>query len=289
MADRLEPIGRIGSGLRRPECVLVSRNDEVFVSDARGGVSRLEANGTSVHLPCPGGTTNGVAQDRDGSLILAGIDTGQVHRLHPDGYATLVIERFEGAPLGAANFVHFDPEGGLWITVSTRTQPRSRAIAAPIPDGYVLKQTRDGFKLMAQGLCFANEIRFAPDMSSAYLAESARGRVLRMAVLADGSLGPPAPFGPDPLFPGAVVDGLAFDVEGGLWVTEVTRNAIYRIDADGQAQCWFEDPKAEVMDFPASLAFAGPDRRTVLVGSIRMDCLIEFRSPVAGAAMWHHG
>lgn len=287
MADLLEPLGLIGAGLRRPECVLVSRTDEVFVSDARGGVSRLDPEGTHVHLPCPGGTTNGVAQHRDGSLILAGIDTGQIHRLWPNGRSALVIDRFEGVPLGAANFVHFDPEGALWITVSTRTEPRSRAIETPIADGYVLKQTPDGFRLMAEGLCFANELRFAPDFSSVYLAESARGRVLRMAVLADGSLGPAVPFGPDPLFPGAIVDGLALDVEGGLWVTEVTRNAIYRLDADGNAQCLFEDPEAELLDFPASLAFAGPDRQTVLVGSIRMDSLLKFRSPIVGAPMWH--
>ena len=267
----------------------MSANGEILVSDGRGGVSRINTDGTCTHLPCPGGATNGVAQGRDGALTLAGIDTGSVHRLHLDGTASLLLDQFHGKPLGAANFPYFDPKGGLWVTISTRTVPRMRAIEAPIPDGYLLKIEPDGPRLVAAGLCFANEIRFDPAMAYLYLAESARGRVLRMAMQEDGTLGAPCPFGPDPLFAGAVVDGLAFDVEGGLWVTEVTRNAIYRLDRDGTPSCMFEDPEGMLLDFPASIAFGGAGRRTAYIGSIRMDHILQFHSPVAGASMWHHG
>ena len=288
MENAFTPAGRIGEALQRPECVLTGLDGALLVSDRRGGVTQIATDGRSTHRPCPGGATNGVAQDRDGSLILAGIDTGTVHMLQPDGAASLLLDRIDGQQLGAVNFVHFDPTGGLWITVSTRTVPRSLAIEAAVPDGYLLKLTPSGPQLMATGLCFANEIRFDPDLRFLYLAESARGRVLRFPMRPDGGLGEAHPFGPDPLFEGAIVDGLAFDVEGGLWVTEVTRNAIFRIDRDGTSQCVFEDPQATLVDFPASIAFGGPDRRTVFVGSIRMDHIVQFRSPVAGAPMWHH-
>ena len=49
----------------------------------------------------------------------------------------------------------------------------------------------------------------------------------------------------------------------------------------------FEDPQGGLLDFPASLAFGGPEGKTVFVGSIRMDSILTFSSPVAGAAMWH--
>lgn len=287
MSCELKPLGRIAKGLHRPECVLVADDEGLIVSDSRGGVTRINHVGGTVHLPCPGETTNGVALDRDGTLYLAGIDTGTVHALQPDGSTRLILDQFDGYNLGAVNFVHFDSCGGLWVTVSTRTVPRSRAIEQPIPDGYLLKLSTTGPVLMAQGLCFANEIRFDADMRHLYLAESARGRVLRMPVLPDGSLGEPSPFGPNPLFTGAIVDGLAFDVEGALWVTEVTRNGIYRISRDGNACCLFEDPKGELIDFPASIAFGGPNRQTVFVGSIRTDYIFQFQCSVAGAPMWH--
>ena len=285
----LVPLGRIGTALHRPECVLVGSKGDLIVSDSRGGVTRVGADGSCAHVPAPGGTTNGVAQDRDGTLYLAGIDSGTVHALAPDGSARLEFAQVGGHDLGAANFVHFDPHGDLWLTVSTRTVPRSRAIEQPIPDGYVAKRTSTGLKIMASGLCFANELRFDPAMQHVYLAESRRGRVVRMRVLDSGELGPAEPFGPDQLFEGAIVDGLAFDVEGGLWVTEVTRNGIHRIDPRGKIQCLFEDPAATVLNFPASIAFGGDDRKTVFIGSIRLDHLVTMRSSVAGAPMWHHG
>lgn len=286
--DTLIAAGRIGDALHRPECVLSTPDSTLIVSDSRGGVTQIATDGRCTHRPCPGGTTNGVALHRDGSLILAGIDTGTVHMLLPDGTAQLLLDKVDGEPLGAVNFVHFDPMGGLWITVSTRCVPRSRAIEAAIPDGYLLKLSPSGPRLMATGLCFANEIRFDTELHFVYLAESARGRVLQFPMLPDGTLGEARPFGPDPLFEGAIVDGLAFDIEGGLWVTEVTRNAIYRIDRNGTAHCLFEDPQATLLDFPASIAFGGADRRTVFVGSIRMDHILQFRSAIAGAPMWHH-
>lgn len=289
MSALLEFVGRVGRDLRRPECVLVAADGTLLVSDARGGVTHIDATGRSTHRPCPGGTTNGIAQRRDGTVILAGIDSGTVYELQPDGGSALLLDRFAGEPLGAVNFVHADPRGALWVTVSTRTVPRSRAIDSPIADGYVLKLGSDGPRLMAEGICFANELRFDPAMRWAYLAESARGRILRMAIGQEGGLGPATPFGPDPLFPGAIVDGLAWDVEGGLWVTEVTRNGIYRIDPEGGACCMFEDPDAALLNFPASIAFGGADQRTLYVGSIRMEHLLQFRSPVGGAPMWHQG
>lgn len=273
----------------RPECVVTADDGSLIVSDARGGVTRIDEDGTATHLPCPGGATNGIAMDRDGTLYLAGIDSSTVHALRTDSSTQLVLGELDGHPLGAVNFVHFDPAGRLWITVSTRTVPRSRAIERAIPDGYVLRLEAGVGRLAATGLCFANELRFDPAMRFAYLAESRMGRVVRMRVQDDATLGPPEPFGPAPLFEGAVVDGLAFDVEGGLWVTEVVRNGIYRIDADGHAECLFEDPDATSVDFPASIAFGGPDRKTVYIGSIRSDHLVTFRSSVAGAPMWHHG
>ena len=292
MSYSLIPGGPVGTSLQRPECVVVTGQGELkgdlVVSDSRGGVTRIRADGTCSYVPCPGGTTNGIAQGRDGTLYLAGIDSGTVHALHPDGSARLIIATFAGHDLGAVNFVTFDPRGGLWITVSTRTMPRSRAIEQPIPDGYILKLDPAGPRLMADGLCFANELRFDAAMRFAYLAESRRGRIVRMNVKANGDLGPIEPFGPDPLFEGAIVDGLAFDADGGLWVTEVTRNGIHRIDPDGHAVCLFEDPQGTFMDFPASVAFGGPDRKTVIVGSIRMDRLVTFQSSVAGAPMWHY-
>jgi gluconolactonase len=38
---------------------------------------------------------------------------------------------------------------------------------------------------------------------------------------------------------------------------------------------------------PTSIAFAGPELRTVVMGSLAMPQLLSFRSPVAGLPLWH--
>ena len=84
------------------------------------------------------------------------------------------------------------------------------------------------------------------------------------------------------------------------------------ITADGQAHTVFEDPNPAALDnamakvangtltppdmfacmgatlqFPTSVAFGGPDLKTVYLGSLAMPRLVSLRSPVAGAALPH--
>jgi gluconolactonase len=94
-------------------------------------------------------------------------------------------------------------------------------------------------------------------------------------------------FGPEPLFPGAKVDGITFDAAGNLWVTEITRNALVVISPEGEATTVFDDPEHRTLDFPTSIAFGGPDRRTAYVGSLNMDRLACFEAPFPGQRMRH--
>jgi sugar lactone lactonase YvrE len=285
-----DDIGFIGRQLSRPECVVAEPDGTLWVSDNRGGVTRLDPSGAQETIGSISGTPNGIALEPSGKLLVADIGIGAIHRLSRSGEHHTILDCLAGVPLGSVNFVYFDPRGVLWATVSTRTQPRSAAVERPIPDGYVMRFDAGQPRVVATGLCFANEMRVDDRYRHVYVAESARGRVIRMPLLADGGLGPPESFGPAPLFEGAIIDGMTFDESGALWVTEVTRNGLYRILPNGDCHCLLEDPAGEVLLFPSSIAFSGPDLRTVLVGSIRATRLASFRSPVAGAhpAHWDH-
>ena len=287
MRLNLDNVTFVGHDLRRPECVLVEANGRSWASDESAAVTRIDPDGAQIRIGAAGGVANGLAMAPDGALMVADIALGQVRRLAPDGAETVVLDSFEGRAVGAVNVVCFDDLGDLWITVSTRVAPRSLAIERPIPDGYVLRLHRGEPRMVADGLCFPNEIRVDRASGWAYLAESALGRVVRMPIEANGSLGPPQPYGPAPLFEGAIVDGIAFDAEGGLWVTEVTRNGLYRITPDGRAERLLEDPSARVLNFPSSVAFGGPDLKTLYIGSLRMDRLARLPTPVAGAPLAH--
>ena len=286
---RLSPadFGWVGTDLARPECIVAESDGTLWVSDNRSALLRIDPDGRQTRIGAIGGAPNGFARDARGRFWIADIEQGRVVRMTADGRHAIALDRFGGSRLGSANFVLADGADRLWISVSTRTEPRSLAVRDPIPDGYVLRVDAAGdgpleATLAAEGFHFTNEVRIDAGRRHLYVAETALGAITRLALNADGSLGRGEPFGPRPLFPGARVDGIVFDADGNLWVTEITRNALFVLTPDGRAHTVFEDPEGEVLQLPTSITFCGPDRRTAVVGSLKAQRLASFRSPVAG-------
>jgi sugar lactone lactonase YvrE len=167
--------------------------------------------------------------------------------------------------------------------------PRSRGEDEAIPDGYVILRDAKGMQKVASGLTFTNELRIDRDGTFLYAAETGTARVSRLRIGADGSLSERTFFGPAPIIPGGRIDGIAFDADGNLWVTELTHNALFVITPEGQAHCIFEDLEGRTLVKPSSVAFGGADLRTVYVGSLTATRLATFRSPVPGLPMPHWG
>ena len=269
----------VGERLSRPECIVAETDGTLWVSDNRAALMRIDANGSQSLVGSMLGAPNGFAMEPDGSFLVANIEDGRFYRQHRDGAHEIVLDTWDGAPLGSANFAYLDAQGRMWASVSTRTVPRSKAVHAPIPDGYVLCRSGGRWRFAAGGFCFTNEVRVLGEYL--YVAETAKGRVVRLRISAE-TLGAMQPYGPDPLFAGAKVDGITFDAAGNLWVTEITRNALVVISPEQRAHTVYEDPEGKTVLLPTSITFTGPDRRTALVGSLKLDRLAAFRAPFPG-------
>jgi sugar lactone lactonase YvrE len=203
------------------------------------------------------------------------------------GNAEILLEAFEGRPLGSVNFVYVDNRDRIWVTISTRTEPRIKSLTDPIADGYILVVEDGRPRLAADGLYFTNEVRIDSAGTTLYIAETTAGRVSRCAIRPDGTLGPRSAFGPDPLYPGARIDGITFDAAGNLWVTELTRNALVVVDPDGRAYIAIENPDGRLFDAPSCVTFGGEDLRTAYVGSLTMSRIATFRVEVPGVPLRH--
>ena len=279
--------GVYGSDLSRPECVLAEADGTVWVSDDRGAVTRIAPDGKQTLIGSMRAAPNGLAMDRAGTIFIANIDDSKVYRLHRDGREEVILDSFEGRSLGSVNFTFIDARGRLWITVSTVTTPRINALHQKITDGFILRMDPGGPVKVVDGLCFTNEVRISADGKMLYIVESGFGCVSCCPIGADGSLGPRSVFGSSPVFEGAIIDGIALDVEGNVWATEVKKNSILIITPQGKVHTAFQDPEGKTLVFPTSIAFGGPDRKTAYIGSLRQKQLATFRSPVAGAPMAH--
>jgi sugar lactone lactonase YvrE len=72
---------------------------------------------------------------------------------------------------------------------------------------------------------------------------------------AEGKGGKPSLLAQSPLLEGA--DGLAFDRNGGLWVTANERNALVTVTADRQLREAAKNGSSGPLEFPAAIVFVG--------------------------------
>ena len=169
---------------------------------------------------------------------------------------------------------------------------------------------RRGARIVADGLGYTNEAALSADGAWLYVNETFGRRLTRFRVGAGGALGARetvATFGA-----GTYPDGLAFDAEGGIWITSIVSNRVLRVAPDGsqsdrprgrrsRAVAWCEaayragtlgrahlDRAAgSLLRNVSSLAFGGPDLRTAYLGSLQGDSIACFRAPVAGQPPAH--
>lgn len=308
----LSDLTSTGHDLVRPESVLAQPNGTLWVSDGRGGVTRIAPDGQQQFLGGLGGEPNGLAMADDGSIYVANIGLGGIQKLHPDGRVEAFLTEVDGVTLTCANYVFLDGRNRLWMAFSTRESQWWPAAAHPRPDGSIVLLDEKGPRVVRDDLYFTNEIRLDAREEYLYVAETMKSRISRFRVQSDGSLGERETFGPESLGRGAFVDGFAFDSEENVWVTTVTRNGLGIITSDGDYHVVFEDANeaaltsfeekiaagtgqpadmaaaaGQTLQFVTSVAFGGPDLRTVYIGSLAMSYLPTFRSPVSGLPMRH--
>jgi sugar lactone lactonase YvrE len=307
----------LGSGLVRPECVLATRAGDLFTADWRGGVAHLRPDGGQALYAGPGPDglalkPNGIALQADGSFLVThlGASEGGVFRLTREGEVTPWLRVVDGADLPPTNFVLLDGQGGAWVTVSTRLQPRALGYRRSCNDGFIVRVDARGARIAADGLGFTNEVAVHPRGEWLYVNETFARRLSRFPLRSDGELGAKevvCEFGR-----GSFPDGLAFDEAGNAWVVCIVSNRLIRVAPDGRQEVWLEDADPEhlvwveaayeagQMDRPhldgirsrrlrniSSIAFAGPDRRTGVLGCLLGEGLESLRMPVAGVAPTH--
>ena len=313
----LADVRRVGSGLNRPEGVVTNAAGDIFTADWRGGVAHLKADGTQslYRGEIPGGRParpNGIALRRDGSFLFAdlGAEHGGVFALSRSGEIRPFLEEVDGIALPPSNFVFEDVRGRAWITVSTRLVPRARGYRRDVADGFVVLVDDTGARIVADGLGYANEAALDASGEWLYVNETFARVTSRFPVRRDGGLGPRQVFAE--YGPGTYPDGMAFDVEGHLWIVSIVSNRVLRVAPDGAVATVLEDLDAAHVAWVeaaylandlgrphldgvksarlrniSSIAFGGPDRRTAYLGCLLDDAIYAFVSPVAGLAPAH--
>jgi gluconolactonase len=318
----------IGDGLERPECILAEPDGTLWSADGRGGIVRISPDGSQQlilqstvsrneaqsfedrYVNTMGSLPNGLAFAADGNFLIANFGTDALELTSRDGNTRTLVDRIEGKPVGKANFVARDRAGRLWLTVTTRMVPWTRHVETMSHDGYIAVIDGKGVRIVADGLCGTNELRFDRAEEYLYVAETTKRRISRFRVLPGGTLGPRETHGPENV--GGFCDGIAFDAHGNLWSTLIMCDRLIAVTPEGEVLTLLDDGKPEataaldaawreervtpdlmaaatgtIAPWMASVTFGGPDLRTVYLGSLRGTRIPYFRAPVAGLPLIH--
>ena len=164
----------IGHDLERPECILAERDGTLWSADGRGGVVRidpdgsqelilqsgLEANSASSfedrYVHTIGSLPNGLAFDENGDFLIANFGTDRLELMKRDGESSVLMDNIDGQPIGKANFVTRDRQGRLWLTVTTRMIPWTDHVKTNSRDGYIALIDDKGARIVADNLCGTN-------------------------------------------------------------------------------------------------------------------------------------
>jgi gluconolactonase len=164
----------------------------------------------------------------------------------------------------------------------------------PEPNGALVRIRPDGRgEIVATGIYLANGTAIDPKEEAVYVLESTRDDCLRIAIKKDGTFGKPEIYAKD--FP-ALPDGMAFDVEGNLFVTLpgkgkdgqlVPANQIIKVDTNGKWSLLIDDPTGQKLALPTNCAFGGPGLQDLYIANLEGDHFNRVHTVFRGHPLYH--
>jgi sugar lactone lactonase YvrE len=265
------PFEIIAKGFQFCEAPRAGTDGGVCFSDLTGGgYYRCSTDGTVETLLAERLWIGGATLD-EGDAVLCSGKGGLV--LVKDGKSTPVLTHIEGEPVIAVNDIEADDRGAIYGGTLDFGAVLERG---ETPQGGILFRLDPSgdLTILRDDVVASNGIGFSPDGAVMYHSESTVG--IWAWRLRDGLASGP----PTLLAPAYDCDGLAVDVEGGIWVAFWREASIHRYWPDGTVDRTIPLPFRHVV----SLAFGGADLRDLYVttGGEDQGGVIRLRSDIAG-------
>jgi gluconolactonase len=260
-------------GLDHPEGIAWGRDGNLYAGGEAGQIYRIAPDGSSVkEIANTGGFILGLCMDADNTIYACDLGHQAVMRITQNGdispYSTGAPDR----PFVAPNYPVFDDRGNLYVSSSGGFRQYSGCLFLVRPGGET--------QVISTKLThFPNGMALSADGKYLYVVLSNVPGVLRVPVREDATVGPPEPV---VTLPKHVPDGVAFDVEGNLYISCYTPDVIYRLTPDGVIDVLAEDWEGVTFATPTNIAFGGPDLKTLFVASLSRWHLTKGPMPIAG-------
>jgi gluconolactonase len=249
----------IADGLDHPECVAWDPRGFVYAGGEAGQLYRIEvASGSVNEVATTHGWILGICLDSEGSAYLCDPNNHCVYVAGDDGSIRQLSTGTPDLPMSLPNFPVFAKDGSLFVSDSGTWEDVS---------GRIYRIQADGATEVWSDSAphFTNGLALAADEDYLYVVESTLPGVSRIRINPDGTAGDCEVV---VLMPGTVPDGLAFDVEGGLYIACYRPDRVYRLSTSGQLEVVVDDFQGTEIGAPTNVAFGGSDMKTLFMASL---------------------
>jgi gluconolactonase len=210
----------------------------------------------------------------DGALYVTDEGRRAIVRVTPDGAQDDLVTTVAGEPLNGPNDLSFDPDGNLYFTDPWTSSPEN-----PVGGVCVYLWESEEVRRLDEGMAFPNGIVVRGERL--YVAET-YPRIIWVYDLPEPGVAThkrelctlPDPGGETIAGP----DGLAFDVEGRLYVAHYGGGGVYVFDESGRQTSLIETPG----DNPTNVCFGGTGHAQLFVTVDDPGTLVAFDPGVRG-------
>lgn len=246
--------------LCHPEGVAIGKGGDLWCGGENGEIYRIAADGSGIELVASTmGFTLGLAFDLDYNLYTCDLKHRAVFKLNARNRdVELFSEGGDDGRMRIPNYPVVDARRNC-LYVSDSYHP------VRLGPGVWRIDLDSGQSNLWYGrnLRFANGMALSPDSKWLYVAETFDRKVSRIPIFGDGKAGEAE----------VVVqkidrlpDGLAFDVEGNLYVACYEPARVYRVSPDNHIELLIEDLDAHTLCHPTNCAFRGTELFTSNLG-----------------------
>lgn len=276
-------LGRVTVGLDPGQHVLVT---QVHAPLAHGAVHSTREDGMAARrkygpqeVADTGGFLLGLCLDADANVYACDLGRKAVIKISQEAKVSVYSDGAPNRNMVAPNYPAFDRAGNLFISDSGNWDQGDGCIFCIRPGGRTEVATR-------KSLLFPNGLAFHPDGTELYLVLSNLPGVGKVVVDENARVGPVEIV---VKMERAIPDGLAFDVEGNLYISCYTPDRIYRLTPQGDLTPLVEDWRSVILSSPTNIAFCGRDLSTLVVASLSRWHLAKAEMPIPGSPLFYPG
>lgn len=271
----LDQFSTLVDGLDHPEGVAWGADGNWYAGGEAGQIYRIATDGNYSQIGSTGGFVLGLALDANHNVYACDLFQSKVFKVSSSGDVSVYSAGSADRGFAAPNYPVFTASGDLYVSSSGGFDEKNGCVFLIRPGGETVVASDEMND-------FPNGMALSPNGSELYVLLSTAPSIVKAAINPDGTLGA-MQFVAD--LTDTVPDGIAFDVEGNLYIACYAPNKVFRLSADGKLELFAYDWQSVVLSAPTNIAFGGDDMKTAIFGSLGRWHLSMIEMPVAGARL----